>query len=337
MNAYMERILQFFYRRIFDRNLKDISQKDFSRDLFLSEEKKIVLWPNDSVVALNLQFDDFCTQSKKNSRYDYGGNPHQGVVPLFTRFLEAHEAIKTTLFFVPWGSFNNSKGIFIGERKNKEVYAINNPSHKNLVDWIHTHNDRVEIACHGFNHIQTHKKHFLTSAEFEFSSSQEAEEKISQGLRMFEEVEIPIFGFRPPMWGIGYNAGFGLINALKKLPFSYIAGSSPLSGLNWDRKRVSNIYPQYYEGILNIPQNISLAWNIEKIKDAIDAVISYGGIITLMGHFNEQDNWMEDGIGEKNLEKIDKIISYVRVKCHDKVWFATLSEIASFWKKEYPA
>ena len=102
--------------------------------------------------------------------------------------------------------------------------------------------------------------------------------------------------------------------------------SSPLSGLNWDKKRVSNIYPQYYDNLLNLPQNISILWDMEKIRQTIDKIVEFNGMITLMGHYKKDS---DDGITKENLIKISEILDYIATK---QVWYATLSEIADFWK-----
>lgn len=335
MNIFLIRILNFLAKKYYSRYYKNIFIKDEKRDLFENEQKKQIIWPNDIKAVFNLQFDDFCAKSKENSFYDYGGKFNKGINVLFEDFLNQYSFLKITLFVIPSANFKNWQGIFYGKHKDENKFNLSNPQFYNLIRWLKKKEDQIEIACHGYNHFQNKIKYFLGPAEFEFLNEKESEARIEKSLEIFNKVGIYPNGFRPPCWGVGHNSNFGLISALKKLSFTYISLSSLLSGLNWDEKRVSNIYPQYYQGLLNIPQNISILWDIEKIKKTIDKIIEFNGIIILMGHYNEQNNWMSDGIGKENLEKIGEIIDYLNQNYPNQIWYAKLNEIADYWKKNY--
>ena len=332
MNYIFLRALHSIYKKYY-RGIIDISQKDFSRDMFLGEEKKEVVWPGGARAAFNLQFDDFCGHSKKNSAYDYGGSCGEGIHIPFDDLLARYPFLKVTLFAIPNARFQNREGLFYGVEKSETKFDLSQPQFSNLVSWINGKSNQVEIACHGYQHVQQKTKLFLAPAEFEFDTEKEAQDKIEKALSIFQKIKIPIHGFRAPMWGIGYNRYFEFLQALQKFRFAYVALSSPLSGLNWDKKRVSNIYPSVYEGFLNIPQNISLSWDIERIKKNIDRIIEYRGVITVMGHYNKQYDWMNDGIGEESIEKINRIVEYLQESYAGHIYFATLSDIARVWNK----
>lgn len=318
----------------YGRRYKNIFHRDESRNIFEGEKTKNIVWPGNKKVALNIQFDDFCARSRKNNTYDFGGDPQGGINVLFDAFLKKHPEVKVTLFTIPRPSFKNYEGIYYGNTQ--DLYDISHNEHVKLVGWIQEKKERVEIACHGLGHIQREIPFFLSPAEFEFRSISDSLGDIEKARNIFKKVNLEPKGFRPPAWGIGENNNFQFLEALKQSNFSYVSLSSPYSGLNWSSKKVSNVYPQYYEGMLNIPQNISIAWSMERIKAAIDQIVSINGVITLMGHYVAEYDWMEDGIGRINLEKISEILKYIdEIYGSDSVWYATLAEISDFWHN-YP-
>jgi uncharacterized protein DUF2334 len=325
--TYFLRAYNFFMRKVYGMWCRDISVKDPARDPFREERKMSVRWPNGAIAAFNLQFDDFCSRSGVAGEYDFGGDHAGKINSLTDRLLAGHLDLKITLFAIPDADFKNWRGIYYRRQKGNFKLSEN----KELVHWL-VARQRIEVACHGYDHLNPRTKPFLGAAEFEFLSTEDSLRRIEDALDIFRQAGINVSGFRPPAWGIGFNSGFGLLGALKKSNFSYVSLSSPLSGLNWDAKRVSNVYPTNYEGLLNIPQNVPLGLPLGKIYFLIDRIISYGGLISLMGHYNEEDHWMQDGIGEKNIEKIERVLDYLEVKYSGKIWYAQLKEVADVWK-----
>lgn len=318
---------------------KDISRKDASRDIFFGEDTRVITWPNGATFAFNLNLDDYSAKSLKNDRYDYGGAVGEGVNKLLTQLITDHPELKMTLFVIPNPRFINSEGTFYGRVKD-ERYSLDRPEYAPLVNWFKSHKDQVEVAAHGYDHLNPKTGLFLAPAEFEFLDKRESRERIQAGMRILRELGLGAKGFRPPMWGVGHNSNFALMRQLPVENFAYVSCSSPLSGLNWDKKRVSNIYPEIYKQglelenneLLNLPQNVSLIWPIEKILSTIDRIADMGGLVSLMGHANTEDKWMADGIGPRNLAKIETVLAHLKEKYPGKVWFATLAEIADFWQ-----
>ena len=70
----------------------DITKKRKLQD-YLENERNIRqtlpknIWPKDKKAAFVLEFDDFCTKTKKHGEYDYGGDPDSGIKP-GTKFKE---------------------------------------------------------------------------------------------------------------------------------------------------------------------------------------------------------------------------------------------------------
>ena len=101
---------------------------------------------------------------------------------------------------------------------------------------------------------------------------------------------------------------------------------------------MSNVYPDRYAGMLTMPQNVSLGWSIDRIIAAVDRIAEYGGVLTLMGHYSGQDDWMEDGIGKRTIGKIEAVLAHINERYGaDSVWHATLAEVADFWHNHQDA
>lgn len=318
---------------------KDITKKTdrgdfFSEDQTIRARLRKQVWPARYLAVFNFQLDDFCVKTKKNAEYDYGGDPRAGAGKSFLDLMRQLPQVKTTLFMIP-------DPLFIKDNHYNHAvhpqgkYSCANPRYEAWVQWITSSQftRRHEIAQHGYHHLQTDVRGVLPYCEFEFKDEPSALAAITGGNNLMRQIGIEAAGFKPPTWSVGHNADFGLVKALKRIPFQYVCLSSPVSGLNWDIKRVSNIYPTYYQGLLNIPQNINLNWPMEKIQRVVDGIVSRNGVITLQAHFNTQDDWMSDGLGEGNNKKIAQIVRYLETKYPRKIWFAQLQEVARWWKE----
>lgn len=328
---------RFFYLFMYYYRLKinkyvDISKKK-DKDIFMNEKRKKILWPNKKIAAFTLQFDDFSVKSKKDGeKYDFGGDINSDTNILFKNLLMNFKFLKVTLFTIA-----NHKGkheCIFNEAWPENKFIITNKKFKPIINWIKSFDSQIEIANHGLYHWQDNVKYFLHSREYEFKSKKESTDSILKAQNLLKKAGFSPKGFKPSGWGVAYNNNFALISALKSFNFDYVCLSTPKSGLNWDKKRVSNIYPQDYQGLLNIPQNINTNERLDIIFHKIDKIIKFNGIISLQLHFNEQYNWMCDGIGSDSISKIIAILNYVNKKYKGKVWFAKLEEIAKWWRKK---
>lgn len=306
--------------------------KTHRNDFFKGEKPSKKKWPKGCKAAFNLQLDDFCVKSKSNSRFDYGGDP-KGILKSFYSLLDKYPYLKTTLFTIPNPKFISNNQINHHSYPESK-YAITNPNFKKWASMIKSASfkERSEIANHGLYHLQTERLHYLAAWEFEFKNFEQCHDALKKSQSLFKKVGLYPVGFKPPSWGIGHNSGFALLKALRGR-FDYVCLSTPNSGLNWDVKRVSNVFPSYYGSLLNIPQNINLNWSMKKIKYTIDNIVELGGVITVQAHFNEQDNWMSDGLGQRTNKKIEEIMDYLNSNYPNEIWYAKLEEIAEWWKK----
>ncbi len=333
-NKILKKLKESYY--IYFKSYKDITKKrNAFADIFENEVKNNKnIWPNGKLAAFNLQFDDFSVKHKGNSEYDYGGNPDSKICREFKNLFVKYPYLKTTIFTIPNPKFvlNN---MFNHKSHNEDKYKITNKNYTGWLSWVKSREftKNNEIAIHGLYHCQHEIKNVWPFLEFEFKNESECENALKKSKKLFDEVGIKISGFKPPAWGIGVNSDYSLIKVLKKecknKNFKYCCLSSPVSGLNWEKKKVSNFFPAYYEGILNIPQNINMLWPLEKIKEIIDFSASINGVIIPQLHFIEEGNWMDDGIGENSLKKLDSILEYLNTRYKNKIWFAKAEEIAT--------
>jgi len=286
---------------------------------------KIENWPYNLKAAFCLNFDDL--SPFYFAGYDFGGNLKGDLIKQ-QEYLLNHSNIKITHFVVPKSNFflpiSNKTHKIINFRTNK--FALNNE--KNL-DWLNyfrnlINDDKVEIAMHGFRHFNNH--YYKRHQEFYYDNYDEIKQKLLASKKMFEDAGIKVFGFRQPGWGIDKN--FNLIKVLKELNFEYIAASSFNAGLNWEEQRVDNFMPSWYQGILNIPQNIELDSSLDDIYKKIDLIVREGNLISIKGHFTNV-KWITNNFRRNNFDKLKNIVSYLK---QYKIWYATFKDIADYFK-----
>lgn len=319
------------YHCVYLRGYKNIDKKVRRPDIF-SEPYRNISWPHHTKAAFVLHLDDFCCKGFHNDVFDFGGFPKKGINKDLFDFLEMYPFVKGTAFTIP-------DPLFVGRGIRSSFsfqgrFSIIADEHRHWITWVcsRTFSKRIEIASHGLHHCQDDVKDFLVSREFEFKDRIASRDVIIRSEKLFSDAGIPIFGFKPSGWGIGHNSKFGIIDALKESSYLYACLSSPVSGLNWDIKRVSDLYPQLYEGILNIPQNITMNDSINNIVRLADRIVEAGGIIAPQLHYNKEDAWMSDGIGPRNLRKLGVLIDHLERNYPGKIWYATCYDIAAFHK-----
>ena len=102
-----------------------------------------------------------------------------------------------------------------------------------------------------------------------------------------------------------------MLNVLKEFNFEYVCLSSPSNGLNYREKRTSYLYPENINGLFNIPQNISILWNLQTIYKIIDLIVLKRGIINIQLHYTPRNKYIMDGLCDDVIEKLERILEYV--------------------------
>lgn len=283
-------------------------------------------WPDHFQAACCLNFDDL--SPFKFRQYDLGGDINGELIKQQEILLSSYP-LKITHFMVPKINFflpiNNRIAHIVNFSTNQ--FSITNPMNIKWVAYIKELllSNQIEIAMHGYTHYNHHfiKKH----QEFLYDDYQNIRYKLLKSKKLFEDIGINIYGFRPPGWGIDRN--FKLLEVIKEIGFfDYIAASSLDGGLNYHSQKVSNEMPDWFDNLLNIPQNLELDLPYETLINNINELIIKNGLISIKGHFCNID-WMQNKFKRENYDKLNNILAYMKDK---NIWYATFKEVADYYK-----
>ena len=284
-------------------------------------------WPIGTEAVFNINFDDLCPIYLESENIDFGGKPGKGINLIVDSILKEFPELKVTHFVIP----NVNPAIAgINPDKYSTNFSIDNIQHTEWIKWLKNNwiNKGHEIAVHGYSHYNKKlliKKH----TEFAYTSPEISREKVKDSLKVFENIDLPVFGFRPPGWDI--SSSFELINILKSYNFMYIAGSALDTGINYGEKRVSDIYPDFFRNrLLNIPQNLIFDFSMQEMEKLSRMIIEKNGILSLKGHYTNLSSINNSLTKQKSL-KIISFIKGLREEYSSKLWYATMKEIAHRW------
>jgi hypothetical protein len=309
----IEKVIKKLKRIYYDYKLNTIKRTEFNENTYYKSIKDETSKCNFNKPIFLLSYDDTSMMKESAHTFDFGGDIEGEVNKLFFDFVKKYSYLKHTLFFVPNPNFIKT-GLTSKTIKN-DIYNIDNFSIKDgfLLKLKELEKKNIiEISLHGYNHINIKIKDYYSAFEFEFLSNTEASEKISRGLKGLEKF-FKIDGFKPPAWGMGQlNGKYYLKDTLSNFTFNYVCLSSPSNGLNYKKQQVSLIYPENIDGLFNIPQNISILWELDYIYMIIDLIVEKKGIINIQLHYTVSHALLTDGICKKNIEKLSKIVEYIK-------------------------
>jgi len=276
-------------------------------------------WPYGKKLALTINFDDI-SPNKEKGLTDFGGDLNGIIVKRFEELLSILREIKVTLFIPALLSIDLAKGRFY-----KQIGSIDDRKYERWRNWLKhwESTGRVEVALHGLYHYNYVKK---SQAEFEGLSYEKAKPLMVRSLEIMQSAGFFPLGFRPPAWALGFSNC--LINIAKELGFAYIAASGVNIGLNSYEKLVSDLLPTYYQGIINIPQNIVLGLRNNITFKLINEIEARRGVISIKGHFADS-YYLASSLNITNYKWLISIL-YELYKEKDKIWFASMSEIAKY-------
>ena len=80
---------------------------------------------------------------------------------------------------------------------------------------------------------------------------------------------------------------------------------------------MDKIFPCKINNLINMPQNIELKWNFDKITNEIDRIISLNGLVSIKAHF--ADNKVVNSLDKDNRIKLFEIVDYINDK-HNIQW-----------------
>jgi hypothetical protein len=275
-------------------------------------------------IFCNINFDDLCPKYYDEDRLDCGGNISKGLSVELKKFLETYPDVSITFFVIPSCISLSNKPRQRGS--NAQGCNIDSPENR---EWLNYYKDLslqydIEYAVHGCYHYQFENPFFGHHQEFSIKSEDESRIAVSKALYIFSDAGLMPKGFRPPGWGM--NSDLSLILVLRENQFLYIAGSSYDGGFNIGRQNVSNYYPSYINGLLNIPQNIELDWSINKIYSEIKHIVDQRGIISIKGHF--VSGVFTNSLNKNNLQKLYQIVSFLKQNYPTQIEYSTMHTIA---------
>ena len=276
-------------------------------------------WPFAKKVAMTISFDDL-SPVKEPGFSDFGGNLEGPCVQRFKRLMSLFPYIKVTHFVPVVMSYDPIMSKFT----NRE----NSIDDIRFLSWRQqlkrcTLSGRVEVALHGVYHYNWQ---YESPAEFAGLDYDEAKDLIKKSICIMSSAGFTPLGFRPPAWDLGHD--YCAVDAARDLGLEYISASGVGIGINKNNKTVSDLYPCWFRGIINIPQNITLGLPGSVIRRILADIKNKRGLLSIKGHF-VHSYYMSASLNVFNfwwlkhlLERIDNY--------RDDIWFATCSEIARF-------
>lgn len=274
-------------------------------------------------IPCNLNFDDLCPKYFDEDGIDFGGDIENGVSIRFQEMLKEYPYIAVTFFIIP--DCMSSRRHLINSKNSEGRYDISSQKHGKWLQYYKSLASKynIEYAMHGLHHWQFENVAFARHAEFAFKRQSESTVAVLLGREILMNAGIEVCGFRQPAWDI--NSDLSLLGVLKKAGFRYLAGSSPDAGLNAGTIRTSNYFPTIVGDVLNLPQNVALDWDIERIKQEIDKIVSIKGIISVKGHFVNAG--MPNCLSSANVRKLRRVLDFLSSEYAGEIEYLTFRQI----------
>lgn len=290
-----------------------------------SRTVQLGLWPAGYRAACVLNFDDLSPKSARNWPYDWGGEPRGGVNREFGRVLQDYPYIKVTHFVC--ANSQTEARLFRLEHPG-DRFLITKAEHAAWRDWLHAQvaTGMVEIAGHGLSHFNPKAR--VVAAEYENVPLDEIMRSLQSASAYYSQAGFSVRGLRPPAWGMGQ--GNSIAQALVNLGFLYGALSAVTEGLNRHSKLVSNIYPTWFRGLLNLPQNLILDHGPRFSCPQAYRVVEAGGLLAPKGHYSDSYS-IAAGLYPENVYNLRALLDFLAKGFPEQIWYATYREVAEFW------
>ena len=290
--------------KLYHRGPDNQSEKEISKKLFFGHTRLSII---DPIESSNQPFVDF--QNKLIITYN-------GEIYNYKKLKDEliNYGYKPTLYYVPMPEYCYVSDSPMSHYLDFTVSHIHKKPQ--LLNYLlnHENNQHIEIAQHGLTH-HNKKNYKYHSFEFDGINQSEILEKLKVGKKLLSDI-FHISGFKPPAWSVGklYDKSVEFSDSLQKMHYDYVSLSSPTNGLNYSSHCVSHIHKSKISEMINVPQNISVLWDKEYIKDVIREISHKNGIINVQIHFQEADKYLQDGLNEKIVDKL-KFVFDESVRC----------------------
>lgn len=301
-----------FYRRRFSI----APRRFFSIPLFLDELRNEPAETRYSASPFIISFDDTSLLDGNGCVCDAGGNPEGTTWQLFRDFVREHPYLRHTVYFVPNPRYRTMPAI--SDILPDGAYSVANRGKKHpLVSALKAfeRSGQVEIALHGYEHVRAYPRDYYSAYEFDFISPEKAATLIEKGYTELASF-FSISGFKPPAWSVGQLQGECYLTEIvaKSCRFAYASLASPSNGLNYSAKTHSHIHCGNENGLMLVPQNLSILWDEKTLRQMIDIICERSGIINIQLHFCQATPWLLDGLNTNNLLKLARIANYAIAK-----------------------
>lgn len=301
--------------------------------------------PPGKKAAICFSIDDI-HPGKSTDAYEAGGDLSKGALGLVENLLIRHPELKLTVFLTAdWRMVNPFPTYKILSKipglRDKIYLAPVMPKgtmqlrkHPEFVEYL-KRLPNTEIAFHGLHHVH---KGLFTNLEFQNQS-------YTEFVTILGEIEAEFIacgldykkGLCPPNWLAPAN----LMDAMVADNFTFLASARDLftpvskdakanmSGL----KGVSMIYPERIANgkLIHLPANFNATRSIDR---AIE-IIEHNGLLSIKAHIAKSlaGHMLYDGVDEIYMNYLDTLLTVLKQKYGEQLWFGTMNEIASYAAK----
>lgn len=304
--------------------------------------------PAGKKAALCFTIDDI-HPGRSRDGYDGGGELGSGALGLVQRLLERHPLLHVTLFTTPDWRETTPKPTRLARhipwlRDRMYLAPLHPPGtmrlsrHPAFVDYLR-HLPRTEVGLHGLHHVH---KGPTVLIEFQRQEADECERILRESMALFDEAKLPyVKGMTPPGW----NAPPGLIEAMARLEFDYLASArdirtaiapdakATMSGL----QGVSLVRPEWIAGarLLHLPANFQATSPIERAVQLVEV----GGLVSIKAHIvkSAHGHVALDGVDALYMNYLDVLLSRLEDRYGESLWWTSMGEIARHARSQRPA
>lgn len=295
--------------------------------------------PTGKQAAICFTIDDI-HPGRTEDGYDGGGDLGEGALGLVHWLLERHPLLRVTLFVTPdWRETTPKATSPLRHvpwlRDRVHLAPLHPPAkmrlsrHPDFVRYLRSL-PRTEIALHGLHHVHRGDRVLV---EFQEQSTDECESILRESMQRFEDAALPfVKGMTPPGW----NAPPGLIDAMARLGFSFLASARDIkteiaaravcamSGL----RGVSLIQPEWIADgrLLHVPANFQATSPSERAV----RIIEEHGLLSIKAHIvkDAHGHVALDGVDRLYMNYLDVLLLRLEERWAERLWWTSMGELA---------
>jgi hypothetical protein len=296
--------------------------------------------PESFDAAVTLSIDDI-HPARSTDHYEAGGDMGDGALGFVAWLLERHPKLRITLFTTAdWremAAFPTRKVLarvpYVRDRvmlaRVLPVGTMQLDRHPEFVAYLRSL-PRTEIGLHGLHHIHKGAPIFI---EFRERGREECRQMLRRALDIFEAAGLPKpRGMSPPGWLVDD----ALAQAMADVGLDYVASARDLitpvaddattamSGLHG--VPLVHPVPVFGDRLIHVPSNFSATNPVDRALEIARA----GGLVAIKAHIvkGTRGHIMLDGVDALYSNYLDLVLSRLEDRHGDRLWFATMAEVA---------